>query len=345
MALSDDQRAMLQLLLQRGQSYSDIGSLLGLDVEAVRTRAREALTEIGGEDPDRDVSLTDYLLGQADPIGRADAARQLQSDAGARELAERLSTQLRVLAPGADLPEIPGGAAKGRRAAAEPAEPAPKTEDDAPATEPRRSPLSGFGETLSRGQRQMIAALLAGGLLVIIVVLLATGVFSGGGSDESSSSSSSSSSGSTQATNANSGLTRAVLTSQGGSKAQGVAVFARVKNQPVLQVNVTNLAPTKSGEAYVIWLYGGRSRAFPLVRQPVKGSQLRGAAPIPAQLIQALQQGLFDSVDVSLATDAQVTAALQQARKSQSLPAYAGTSVARGPITGPGFSASGNTSG
>jgi hypothetical protein len=346
MALSDDQRAMLQLLLQRGQSYADIGSLLGLDVDAVRSRAREALTEIGGEDPDRDVSLTDYLLGQADPIGRADAARQLQSDDDARELAERLSTQLRVLAPGADLPEIRGGDGKGKRSVSEPVPPATKSKDAAAAAkEPRKSPLSGFGGTLTRTQRQMIAALLGGGLLVLIVVLLATGAFSGGGSDESSSSSNSSSNGSSQATNA-SGLTRAVLTSQGGSKAEGVAVFARVRNQPVLQVNVTNLAPTTSGEAYVIWLYGGRTRAFPLVRQPVKGNgQLRGAAPIPAQLIQALQQGLFNQIDVSLATDAQVTAALQKARKSQNLPAYAGTSVARGPITGPGFSGSGNSSG
>src|SRR6266550_9421921 len=100
MPLTDDQRAMLQLLLQRGQSYADIGSLLGLDDEGVRSRAREALTEIGGQDPDRDVSLTDYLLGQADPIGRADAARQLQADSGTRDLAEQLATQLRLLVPG-----------------------------------------------------------------------------------------------------------------------------------------------------------------------------------------------------------------------------------------------------
>ena len=126
MPLSDDQRAMLQLVLQHGQSYEDIGSLQGLEVEQVRTRAREALTEIGGEDPDREVGLTDYLLGQADPIGRADVARQLQSDAGTRALAERLVAQLRLLAPGAELPDVPGdGAAPSprRRPAPEPAAP------------------------------------------------------------------------------------------------------------------------------------------------------------------------------------------------------------------------------
>jgi hypothetical protein len=358
MAITDDQRAMLQLLLQRGQSYADISSLLGLDVDGVRSRARSALTEIGGEDPDGDVSLTDYLLGQADPIGRADAARHLQSDAHSRELAERLSTQLRVLAPGAELPEIPGGAGRAKpkeKPKADKPTPAAETtgEDDDSAPESpkasRTSPLSGFASTLSRGQRQLFGGLFAGGILLIFIVLLIAGVFSGGGggSDQSSSTTTTASNGSSQASNANaSGLTRALLTPQNGSKAQGVAVFARVKNTPVLQVNVTGLQPTKSGEAYVIWLYGGPTRAFPLVRQPVKGNgQLRGAAPVPAQLIQALQQGLFNTIDVSLATDKQVTAALQKARKGQSLPAYAGSSVARGAITGPGFQSSSSSGG
>ncbi len=55
-------------------------ALLGIDADEVRTRARGALTELGGADPDAQVGLTDYLLGQADPIGRADVARHLQSD-------------------------------------------------------------------------------------------------------------------------------------------------------------------------------------------------------------------------------------------------------------------------
>src|SRR5436305_1055379 len=107
MSLSDDQRAMLQLLLERGQSYDDIASLLGLGVDDVRGRARSALTEIGGSDPDREVGLTDYLLGQADPIGRADVARHLQNDGDSHELAEKLVTQLRMIAPKGELPQLP----------------------------------------------------------------------------------------------------------------------------------------------------------------------------------------------------------------------------------------------
>jgi hypothetical protein len=335
MPITDDQRAMLQLLLQRGQSYEDIGGLLGLDVNQVRSPARAALAEIGGEDPDREVSLTDYLLGQADPIGRADAARQLQSDGRARDLAQRLSTQLRVLAPGAELPRLPGvgpGAAGPKGAA-----PAPSA--DGAAAGP--GPGAGLAATLSRRQKQVIAGLLGGGALILIVVLAVAGAFDGGGGGESSPPANSTPQ---QASNA-SGLTRAVLASQNGSNAEGVAVFARVRNTPVLQVNVTGLKPSGPGEGYVIWLYGGPSRAFPLVRQIVgRKGQMRGAAPVPTQLIQALQQGLFDSIDVSLAKNSQIQAALANARKQQNLPRYAGQSVVRGPITGPGFPAAGGAS-
>ena len=91
MAMTPDQRATLQLLLERGQTYSDLATLLAVDEAEVRDRARAALTELGGADPDRNVGLTDYLLGQADPIGRADASRHLRDDPGDHALATALA--------------------------------------------------------------------------------------------------------------------------------------------------------------------------------------------------------------------------------------------------------------
>ena len=148
-AVTDEQRAMLQLLLEGGQSYDDIGSLLGIAPDEVRSRARSALSEIGGADPDAQVGLSDYLLGQADPIGRADAVRHLQSDPEANALAQRLVQNLRLLAPKADLPEIPEPRG-GRRAAPPPPPPAaaaPRRDDSAPPPPPpgaarRRAPAS-----------------------------------------------------------------------------------------------------------------------------------------------------------------------------------------------------------
>ena len=131
MAISEEQRSLLQLLLG-GQGYDDIGSLLGTSADEVRERARAALTEIGGADPDSDLALTDYLLGKADPIGRADAVRHLQNDPEANAMAQSIVGQLRLLAPGAELPEIPdprgGRAAAGARRDATAAQPPGRTE-------------------------------------------------------------------------------------------------------------------------------------------------------------------------------------------------------------------------
>src|SRR3954452_8921193 len=110
MAITADQRATLQLLLERGKSYGDLAQLLGQPEDEVRSRARGALTELGGADPDRNVGLTDYLLGQADPIGRADAVRHLRDDPGDRALAERVLEALAEVAPGAEVPRLPGEA-------------------------------------------------------------------------------------------------------------------------------------------------------------------------------------------------------------------------------------------
>jgi hypothetical protein len=46
MALDADQRAMLRLLAQREQGYEDIGALMGLSVDQVRARVRDALAEL-----------------------------------------------------------------------------------------------------------------------------------------------------------------------------------------------------------------------------------------------------------------------------------------------------------
>jgi hypothetical protein len=98
---------MLQLLLERGQSYDDLASILGVGSDEVRTRARTALTDLAGADPDRNVALTDYLLGQADPIDRADAVRHLKDDPEDLALVTELAQKLCLVAP-------PAGACQSR---------------------------------------------------------------------------------------------------------------------------------------------------------------------------------------------------------------------------------------
>jgi hypothetical protein len=334
---------MLQLLLEGGQDYADIGSLLGVPPEEVRSRARAALSEIGGADPDAKVPVSDYLLGQADPIGRADAVRHLQSDPEVNALAERLVAQLRLLAPRAQLPEIP--AARGTRRAPAPPPPAPPPSPEAAPAPPGGPPLpappppvaersSGgrLGGVLggtgpSRRQSQIAVALGAGALLIIAVVLAVSGVFGGSDDDEAGGSSTS-----TATTASNEDLTIVNLAPLGGeSGATGQAVFARAGDQPVLQINLSGLQQAAKGQTYIVWLYNSNAVAFPLARdQTDQQGNLTGAAPVPQEIVPLLPQ--FGCIDVSLASAQQTAAALQEAARGRTLPRHSGQSVLRGEI-------------
>ena len=51
MGLSDDQKAMLRLLAQREEGYEDMAKLMGISVEEVRARVKEALAEVDEAEP------------------------------------------------------------------------------------------------------------------------------------------------------------------------------------------------------------------------------------------------------------------------------------------------------
>ncbi len=313
---------MLQLLLQRGQSYEDIASLLGLGVDDVRARARAALTEIAGEDPDREVGLTDYLLGQADPIGRADAARHLQADSDANALAGKLEAQLRLLAPGAQLPDLPRAQAPrpARKAAAGQERPAAK--------------IPAAPGSLSGRQRRVIAGLLAGVAVLIAVALVVGGAFDGGGGGSGSSTTGE---GSTSTTAANGDqVTKAVLRPLDGGSGRGVALFAQVRRVPVIQVTTIGLDQLSKGDTYYVWLYKSDKLALRVGGFVVDN---RGRAvtqlQVPAEAVALVANGTFKQIDVTLTADADYRAALAAARRSKTLPALTGTSVMRGDITGP----------
>ena len=178
---------MLQLLLERGQSYDDLASILGVGPDEVRTRARTALTDLAGADPDRNVALTDYLLGQADPIDRADAVRHLKDDPEDLALVTELAQKLRLVAPEAELPRLPGEdrqprpRGSTRRRLPKPLKklaPAPKESADGEPSPPRT--------TLSRRQTQGIVVAACATVLVAVGVLAIAGVFNSSSSGSSS---------------------------------------------------------------------------------------------------------------------------------------------------------------
>jgi hypothetical protein len=309
MALTADQRAMLQLLLERGQSYDDLASVLGVRVDEVRTRARAALTELGGgSDPDAEVGLTDYLLGQADPIGRADAVRHLQADPDSRRLASELRDRLLEISPDARLPELPE--AKGRRRA-EPAGP----------SKPRG--------TMTRRQQQTIVALVAGAVLVLVGVLAFTGAFAGGDDEEPAADTQTT----TQAQEEGDVLASVELRPQSGSDATGEATFGVAsQDQPYVDVSLSGLNPPSEGETYVVWLLLTDNQGYPLSPLQVSDAgEFSDRFPIPQFAIPIASRARF--VDISLSKNRSLLGDLRQAVKQQRpILGYQGDSVLRGEI-------------
>ncbi len=307
MAITPDQQATLQLLLERGQKYADLAKLLSQDEPEVRARARAALTELGGSDPDRNVGLTDYLLGQADPIGRADASRHLREDPADRQLATELCETLRAMYPAAELPRLPGEPRSrrfaGRKRAAASA--------DGEAATARRSPLAGLSDSQSR---TIVIASIAG-VLVLVVVLAIAGVFGGDGGDETAAADSTAST--TAGTDQQ--IQTVALKPVSGGNAKGEATFGLATgDQPFVDISIQGLDPAPNDQTYVVWLMLTDTQGYPL--SPITVSDNGGFQnrfPIPSAVLPLVAR--VQSVDVSIAPVDTIRQIVSDAIKNTSL--------------------------
>ncbi|MQA76130.1 MAG: hypothetical protein GEU88_17645 [Solirubrobacterales bacterium] len=323
MPLTPDQRAMLQLLLERDQGYAELATLLGVERAEVSARARAALTSLGGADPDRNVGLTDYLLGQADPIGRADASRHLRDDASDRALATTLVERLRELYPEARLPRLPGEPRSGRilgRARGGPSE----------AAEPRARRRVRTGG-LSRSQTRLLVVLGSAAVLVVAVVLAVTGVF---GDGEDSRAASAQPTSTTAAATADERIQRVALRPpDGGGDATGEAVFGVASgDQPFVELSIEGLDPAPQGETYVIWMMLTGDKGYPL--SPITVTEQGTYAdrfPIPAAVLPVIAR--VHTVEVAIASVKEVRKTVRSAIDETSLVLdRPGATVLRGKI-------------
>ncbi len=302
MPLSADQKAMLQLLLERGQGYDDLASILGVAPEEVRARARAALEELAGVDPDRNVALTDYMLGQADPIDRADAVRHLKDDPEDLELVSELAQKLRLVAPEAELPRLPGEERQPRaRRATRERMPGPLRR-----LRPARAGTAETGESraprtsLTRRQSQGIVVAACAAVLVAVGALAIAGVFGGDSADSATTASTT-----TSANNVSGGvqgypLTPVKVTDSGSfqdsipipdaiqpllPQVQAVAITL-AKNKVVaqsIQQAVQSQQPvlTVEGKTAFAGALGARQgKVFPIKLQAGKGIKGSGAAAL-----------------------------------------------------------------
>jgi hypothetical protein len=307
MSLTADQQATLQLLLERGQTYAELSSLLGVDEDEVRSRARSALGELGGADPDRNVALTDYLLGQADPIGRADVVRHLRDDPDDYRLASDLISELRAAFPSAELPRLPGEPRPSRLPRRQRAAQEAGVEREA---KPGAGPLG----SLSEGRARLLIALGAGAILLIAVVLAVTGAF--GGDDDGDSSATATTATDTTGGNAvGEEITRVPLTAPGGSDAEGQAIFGLATNdQPYVDVSISALDPAPNGQTYVIWLLLTNDDGYPLAPIAVsENGSFQDRFTIPAAVLSFVSRVQF--VDVSLADNRELAQLIAEAQR------------------------------
>jgi hypothetical protein len=279
--VKEDSRALLKLLLESGQSYDDIAGVLAVDREGVRERARDALAELGGERPDPE--LTDYLLGEATPVERADMARRLSADAREASRASELAEKLREIAPRASLPALPAAPADSPGART-----APRDAED----------------TGSPGSRaRLMLALAAIAILLAGVVVAATGVF--GGDDDAAPES--------EVSLEDLDAISVELEPIGDAEASGEATLGlATADQPFVDLALEGLEPIEASDAYIVWLMVSEERGWPLglVEPDQQGTQSE-RYPVPAFLLstniikglreivvsRSPRQGAFEAAD------------------------------------------------
>jgi Na+-transporting methylmalonyl-CoA/oxaloacetate decarboxylase gamma subunit len=264
--LSDEQRAILELLLRRGQSYKDLSGKLDLPEGRVRELARDALVELApvtarGVDSDWRGQLSDYVLGQqAGPESTATRGHLRRSEA-ARSWARSLLDSLDGLY-GDGVPSIPdaerGGAKRAREAA-------PVKEKEAKQPKEPKQALSPEAAAVVRRRRLIGAGSVLAVLILVAVLLWPIGVLTGSSSDSGKTASSSKP---TAAVNKNT---------------QGQAVIATQAGKNQILVSAVGLAPSTQKQAYQVWLYNSQSDAKSLGFAAANSQgQLQGGATLPA---------------------------------------------------------------
>jgi Sigma-70, region 4 len=317
--LPPDQRAVIDLVLQRGRSYDDIAQLLAIDRAAVRARALAAFEAIGpdtGISPESRALITDYLLGQLPDRVAEQTRERLANSPYDRAWARVLASELDQVAS-QPLPEIPDGS-RAAASTARAAETAPGATDERAsegAREPRlrerssrRSPRLSDRPSSVRGGAIMLGV---GALVVVAVVVVLFIVFSGGSSN-SHTTGTPAASGPTTTTGTTGTGTGTGTTGTGTGTGTGTSTSTTPKAQVVGQSNLNPPSGTgaakgvgivvKEGSAYGIvieaahmapnnknayaaWLYNSPSDAYRLgfVNPPVgKAGTLQVGSPLPA---------------------------------------------------------------
>lgn len=330
MALSDDQKAILRLLAQRGAAgYEDLAALMGISVDEVHARAERAAADLEAE------GIPAPSIPEPEGGG---------TSSGGDRFGEPPADE--VPPPKASEPKV---SAEEKKTAPEPVKPIPHHEHGhGPKEIAREAKL-----LENRGLWAILAGVAI--LVVFVVILFVAGSGGGGGSDSSSTTASATQSHCEQPTAAapkGSGKaiallaasaiksskepTRAVLNPVDGSEAKGLVVFGRVKNSLALQVAAEGMAPLPSCGRYTVWLAASPQKMLPLASiEAGKNGQIRAQVEVPVEILAYLASETFDQIAITATDESQLKASLEEATKAKQAPEYTGTEVLRGTVSGP----------
>jgi hypothetical protein len=305
--LTDDQKAMLRLLAQREEGYDDMAALMGISVEEVRERVKEALVEV--EEP---------------PTPEQEPEAPTAPTPAPPPAAE----------PPAPVEPPPVPVEKPKPTPPAPAEATDESRPKPVAAKKRPAQIPSLKVPKDRGAR---IGLGAGALVVIaLIIVLIVGGDGGGSGSSGATSGEAGLAENASAAAENKNLTQAVLSADDGSDASGQAIFGRFKKKVLLQVTGEGLEPSSSGESYAVWLSHSGQAMVPVGTVKVKDSgQLAARFEVPPTVLVLVARGAFDEIEVTRTSDAQLSAAIAAARKTQKESAYTGTPVLSGKITGP----------
>lgn len=296
MALTDDQKAMLRLLAQREEGYEDMAALMGISVEELRARVKEALSEV--EEP-------------AAPVPPVEPPKPVAP------------------APPPPVEEQPAAEPRPRTP-----EPAPETPPEPPrpaAGSPGPSPLARLRGSKDRGA---LIGLGAGALVVLILVIVLIVGGDGGGSSSTTAGGGGSSLTAAEESKLTQAVLEPTDGGDAGGRAlfgrykKSVLLQVEAEGLEPSPPGETYTIWLYRSPKLVL-----RVGAVPVDEQDE--GKLAVQLPIPAQVLTYVAGGAFDQVDVSLTSNAAYKAALAKAKAEQALPPYTGESILRGEITGP----------
>jgi hypothetical protein len=299
-ALSDDQKAILRLLSQRGeQGYEDLSALMGIGADEVYRRAKDAGAALEAEG-----IPAPHIPEPPGGVGSPSVAKDGEAPPG--------DPTPPPAAPKPPPPALPRGKPK----------------------PPLRKEIK-----LLEG-RGLWALLAGAAVVILFVVFVLFGAGDGGGDDSTTTSSASSEGAVAALEKASEGgskeVTKASLTAVDGGDAVGVAVFGRVKKTLALQVAAEGLEPAEEGEGYTIWLAASPEKMLPLASTEVgEDGKIGAQVEVPTEVLAYLANETFGQIAITRTEEGQLKASLAKATKEKTAPAYTGDEVLNGEVTGP----------